>query len=215
LFQQQKVVVERLLTTTTLMMMIQAATTTSWLLLIVAAASFTGGAATTIPNLTKNQLVVAAPEKVQYLLQHAIPVDRNGQVRPERHGRSLNNNNNQNQQFQISGAYTLDFYKCASISSQPYDDDMLFDETLLPYTSKGQIAAQKSFVLFNVCETQYCDMLNDEDKDLYMIDVATYMMATTVNYQARKESYCTACASSANYCGYVVLLMDNDAFILW
>jgi hypothetical protein len=199
----------------TMMMTIKAATT-SWLLSIAAVAAATGVAAsTTIPTLTKNQLVVASPEKVQYLLQHAIPVDRNGQVRPERHGRSLNNNNNNQNQFQISGAYTLDFYKCASISSQPYDDDMLFDETLLPYTSKGQIAAQKSFVLFNVCETQYCDMLNDEDKDLYMIDVATYMMATTVNYQARKESYCTACASSANYCGYGVLLMDNDAFILW
>jgi hypothetical protein len=177
-----------------------------WLLSIAAVTAFMGVAAVAaIPNLTKNQLVVAAPEKVQYLLQHAIPVDRNGQVRPERR-RSLNNNNQNNQnQFQISGAYTLDFYKCASISSQPYDDDMLFDETLLPYTSKGRIAAQKSFVLFNVCETQYCDMLNDEDKDLYMIDVATYMMATTVNYQARKESYCTACASSANYCGYVLL----------
>jgi hypothetical protein len=169
-------------------------TTVMWLLLVIAATVTTGVAATASP----------VHQKVQSLLQHAIPVDRNGHVRPQRQQRSLNQNNNDQEQFEISGAYTVQFYKCASVSSQPYDDDMLFDSNLLPYTTKGQIAAQKSFVLFNVCETQYCDFYTAGDENLYMVDVATYMTATTVNYQARKESYCTACASSENYCAYVV-----------
>jgi hypothetical protein len=189
------------MTTTTTTMKERCGGVGSWitvmLLLLIAATVTTGVSATVSPA------VVAAQQKVQYLLQHAIPVDRNGHVRPQRQ-RSLNQNNEDQQQFEISGAYTVQFFKCASVSSQPYDDDMLFDSNLLPYTTKGQIAAQKSFVLFNLCETQYCDFYTAGDENLYMVDVATYMTLTTVNYEARKESYCTACASSENYCAYVV-----------
>lgn len=106
----------------------------------------------------------------------------------------------QNQKFELSSAYSLQFDTCVSLTTEPSEDGgVIFDDALIKYTSDGYIVPQKSYVLFSVCKTAYCDYYAKDD-NLYMIDLATYMGAISEFYQEREESYCSACVDSYNYC---------------
>lgn len=121
------------------------------------------------------------------IMQNAVRVNRNGE-------RLLD------QQFEVTSAYSLQFNKCLSLTLEPSDEDILFNENLIQYTSKHAIVAQKSYILFNVCETTYCEYYADDD-NLYMIDVDTYMSSITEFFEERQENYCQACVDAYGYCG--------------
>jgi len=104
-----------------------------------------------------------------------------------------------NQNFQMSSGYSIQFNQCVALKTEPYNDEIMFADSLVQYTAKGQIVSQKSYVLFNVCETQYCDYYAEED-NLFMVDVDTYMAALSVFYGGMQETYCAACQNSYNYC---------------
>lgn len=140
-----------------------------------------------------------SPQAQQHLLRHAIPVDASG-------NRRQLDQEQEDEDFELSGAYTIQFHKCASVSAQPADDSLLFGDDFIQYTSEGRIAAQKSYILFNICRTKYCDYYAG-DENLFMVDVTTYMNAITVYYQERTEGYCEACLESQNYCTCVSLLL--------
>ena len=132
------------------------------------------------------------------MMKGAIPVDRQG--RPRRlEDQQQEGEEGEEEGFQLTGDYSLQFDRCLSIHTQPADASFLYDENILPYSMDGRVASQKSYVLVNVCKTKYCDYYVG-DENLFMIDLETYMAATTVYYQERTENYCTACLYSRNYC---------------
>jgi hypothetical protein len=121
------------------------------------------------------------------IMEKAYKVNRQGQ-------RVLDGN------FELSSAYSLQFNTCVSLKTEPTENgDIIFDDALIKYTTDGAISPQKSFILFNVCETAYCDYYANDD-NLYMIDIATYMSAFTEFYVTREEEYCSACQDSVSYC---------------
>jgi hypothetical protein len=122
------------------------------------------------------------------IMEHAVRVNRQGE-------RILENN-----KFELTAMYSFTFDKCVSIRTEPNDaGEIIFDASLEQYASKGEIVPQKSYILFNVCKTKYCDVYRSDD-NLYMIDIGTYMAAIADYYVARHEAYCDACVDSYNYC---------------
>jgi hypothetical protein len=118
-----------------------------------------------------------------------------------------NGNNYQNQysyyqqqaaKVQMSSKYSVQFNTCVSIPTQPSDDALLFSDSLISYTKKGQIVSQKSYVLFNVCPTNSCSYESNEN--LYMIDINSYMKAVTAYYADWTQSYCEACEDDRDHC---------------
>jgi hypothetical protein len=103
------------------------------------------------------------------------------------------------EEFQISGAHSIQFSRCVSLSAEPADEDLMFDQYMISYTKAGQIVSQRSYVLFNVCAGYDCDY-GGGDENLYMVDVATYLAAVTEYYAGKQESYCEACEQANNYC---------------
>ena len=121
------------------------------------------------------------------LMEKAIRVNSKG----ERH---------LNQDFELTAGYSIQFNHCVSLKTEPANDDIMFAEDLIEYTAKGKIVSQKSYILFNVCETKFCDYYSDDD-NLFMVDVETYMASVTDIYEERQQSYCTACQTSRSFCG--------------
>ena len=118
------------------------------------------------------------------IMDKAVRLDRNG----DRH---------LNQDFELSSGYSIKFNQCVSLRTEPYNDEILFSQSLLAYTAKGQVVSQKSYVLFTVCETKYCSY---EEDNTFMVDIDTYMAAISELYEDMKENYCDACQSSVNFC---------------
>lgn len=124
------------------------------------------------------------------IMEHAVRVNRQGE-------RILEGNQNK---FELTAMYSFSFDKCVSLRTEPTDaGEIIFDANLEPYTSKGEIVAEKSYILFNVCKTKYCDYYKADD-NLFMIDIGTYMAAIADYYVSRREAYCDACIDSATYC---------------
>ena len=120
------------------------------------------------------------------LMENAVRVNR----KLERH---------LNQNFDLSAGYSIQFNQCVALKTEPYDDEIMFADSLIGYTSAGKIVSQRSYVLFNVCETQNCDYYASDD-NLFMVDINTYMASLSVFYGDIQENYCTACQNSYNYC---------------
>ena len=104
------------------------------------------------------------------------------------------------QDFELTAGYSIQFNHCVSLKTEPANDDIMFAEDLIEYTAKGTIVSEKSYILFNVCETKFCDYYSDDD-NLFMVDVETYMASVTDIYEERQQSYCTACQTSRSFCG--------------
>ena len=122
------------------------------------------------------------------IMEHAVRVNRQGE-------RILQEN-----KFELTSMYSFNFDKCVSIRTEPSDaGEIIFDATLEQYASKGEIVPAKSYILFNVCKTKYCDYYKADD-NLFMIDIGTYMAAIADYYVSRHEAYCDACVDSTTYC---------------
>jgi hypothetical protein len=119
-------------------------------------------------------------------MEKAIPVNRKGE-------RLLNQN------FELTGAYSLQFNKCISLPMEADEDGIMFADDLLSYTAQGEIVTQKSYILFNVCPTKYCSYYASDD-NLYMVDLATYMDSIVDFYMDRNDAYCGACQEAEEYC---------------
>jgi hypothetical protein len=129
----------------------------------------------------------------RHIMEHAVRVNRQGQ-------RIIQENDNK---FELSAMYSFQFDTCVSLRAEPSDaGEIIFDANLEIYSSKGEIVSQKSYILFNVCKTKYCEYYKADD-NLYMIDVGTYMSAIADYFISRHEAYCSACVDSYNYCKYV------------
>ncbi|GAX27114.1 hypothetical protein FisN_13Lh340 [Fistulifera solaris] len=111
--------------------------------------------------------------------------------------RKLQNNNNENA-FQLTNAHSIRFSSCTSLTTSSPNDEIMFGD-LIQYTKKGQIVAEKSYVLFNICETDSCAYYSNSDP-LFMVDLGTYM-ASMVDYMPQQhQEYCNACEGAQDYC---------------
>jgi hypothetical protein len=119
------------------------------------------------------------------LLANAIPVDKHGNPR------QLND-----QGFQITGEYSIQFNHCLSLKAEASDADLMFGENTMAYTANGQILSEKSYVLFNVCKTEEC-AYGAED-NMYIVELGDYMNSLLEIASEDKENYCEAC--DEEYC---------------
>jgi hypothetical protein len=123
------------------------------------------------------------------LLRNAVPVNKDGARRLE-----------EVEEFEITGEYSIQFNHCLSLKlSSDGFEDYLFDENYVDATAAGKILAQQSFVLFNVCQTNV-DCYYQDDENLYMVDLPTYMGAIIEGEQEKEEGYCQACEESYETC---------------
>ena len=119
------------------------------------------------------------------LMVNAIPVDKHGNVR------QLND-----QGFQITGDYSIQFNHCLSLKAEASDEDLMFGDNTASYTANGQILSEKSYVLFNVCKTADC--VYEGEDNLYMVQLEDYMDSILEIAAQDKENYCDAC--DEDYC---------------
>ena len=78
-------------------------------------------------------------------------------------------------------------------------DDELFDEDNIAYTQSGQIQMSKSYVLFHVCQEDDC--YYESEEDLYIVDLATYLLNIASQKATKRANYCEACVNYASFCG--------------
>jgi hypothetical protein len=124
------------------------------------------------------------------LLRAAIPVTKTGARRKldDAEGISLTVND------------SIQFNSCVSLSPELSDDEqetIASSQTLLGYWQTGDIMTEKSFVLFNICQTEYCSY--EAEDSLYMVDLQTYMGLTAYRPQ-RFNNYCEACENAYDWC---------------
>jgi len=125
------------------------------------------------------------------LLSKAIPVDRNGKPRRLNEG---------DDEFQITAKHSIAFNQCLSLKIQPDEDGegIMFSNNNLQYTMEGKIVAEKSYVLFEICETGNCGY--DAEDALYMVELADYMESLVEYYPDSIINYCEACKESTDFC---------------
>lgn len=157
---------------------------------LVALVALTVDATSTASETVTGRTLRADSAASRRIMEHAVRVNRQGE-------RILQENNNK---FELTAMYSFNFDKCVSVRTEPSDaGEIIFDANLEQYASKGEIVPQKSYILFNVCKTKYCDYYKSDD-NLFMIDIGTYMAAIADYYVSRHEAYCDACVDSYNYC---------------
>lgn len=159
----------------------------------------------------------------QTLMKNAVPVDmvEGKPILPnQQHQQSSKQEKGQarrkveedqeEERFEITGDYTIQFNSCISLKTGPSyengngDDggngDILFNSDLIGYTQGGKIVNEKSFVLFNVCKTEYCSYYNQDTASTYMIDINAYMQALTQYYLDEQQKFCASCYYNYEYC---------------
>lgn len=157
---------------------------------------------------TKRQLSQVAHR--QALMRSAVKVDRKtlrrlDEQQNEQQDEEQNEEQEQQQQeeeeeeFQITGEHSIQFSQCVSLTTQANDGELMFD-TLYEYSSAGQVVAEKSYVLFNVCETANCGYYEDNEESVYMVDLPTYMQTLTAILPQQRMNYCETCQEAQDYC---------------
>jgi hypothetical protein len=152
------------------------------------------------PAFSKRQLSQIAQR--QALMRSAVKVDRKTLRRLEEDGQQDQQQQQQqeeDEEFEITGEYSIQFSQCVSLTTQANDAELMFD-TLYEYSSAGQVVAEKSYVLFNVCKTANCGYYEDNEEALYMVDLPTYMQTMTAVLPQQRMNYCETCQEAQEYC---------------
>lgn len=108
--------------------------------------------------------------------------------------------------FEIDGSYSLKFSQCVEVKT--YDRD-LFDEDLVDYVEAGTVVSASSYVIFHVCQGDYC--YYDSDDDLYIVDLATYLTNVATYHANKRNDYCDACGEFEEYCEEQAAANGDDA----
>jgi len=131
----------------------------------------------------------------QGLIRAAIPVDKHG------NRRTMEQRQLDQEEFQISYYQSIQFSQCLSLKTYPDEEgeEIMFNY-LADYAAEGKVVSEKSYVLFNVCKTGYCDY--EDESNMFMTDLATYMQFLVEYLPQQHENYCKACEEAENYCKY-------------
>jgi hypothetical protein len=101
------------------------------------------------------------------------------------------------EEWQINGLYSIQFNTCLTLTIQ---DEDLFGEDYIYYAKQGQLAAQSSYILFDVCYTEDCYYQADDAKMTYITDIASFFAAFSDFLPNQVEEYCNACQENEDYC---------------
>merc|ERR1719390_546700 len=80
------------------------------------------------------------------------------------------------------------------------NDEIIEDENLAAMAAEGAVVSDKDFILFNVCETEYCQYYSDDEKMTFIADVGTYFSAISQYLPNKVQQYCEACEENYDYC---------------
>jgi hypothetical protein len=100
--------------------------------------------------------------------------------------------------FEITGKYSIQFSTCASMTVQ--NDEMTEDANMVTMAANGDLVSEKDYIIFNVCETEYCQYYGEDEKMTFIAEVGTYFSAISQYLPTKVEQYCEACEESYDYC---------------
>jgi len=100
--------------------------------------------------------------------------------------------------FEITGKYSIQFNSCTSMTVQ--NEEIFEDANLLAMAANGDLVSDKDYILFNVCETEYCKYYGEDEKMTFIAEVGTYFAAISQYLPTKVEEYCEACEDSYDYC---------------
>jgi hypothetical protein len=100
--------------------------------------------------------------------------------------------------FEINGQYSIQFDHCLSLTVQ--NENLWGDANYVDMAANGDLISAKDYIIFNVCETQYCSYNAQDDKMTFIADVGTYFQALSGYLPTKVEEYCQACEQNYNYC---------------
>ncbi|KAL3914650.1 MAG: hypothetical protein SGARI_000013 [Bacillariaceae sp.] len=101
-------------------------------------------------------------------------------------------------QFEITGDYSIQFNHCMSLTIQ--NEDMWEDGNMVDMATNGDLISEKDYIIFNVCETEYCSYYADDEKMTFIADVGTYFQAISQYLPTKVQDYCEACEDNYDYC---------------
>jgi hypothetical protein len=105
--------------------------------------------------------------------------------------------------FEITAAHTILFRSCESLTVHAEfgngNDDGISDTIKSMYQS-GQVKAQKSYILFDVCLSEYCDSGNAADRTTFITDMASFINAFLEFIPAKTQAYCQGCFDNQDFC---------------
>jgi hypothetical protein len=102
------------------------------------------------------------------------------------------------EEWEINGLYSVQFNSCLSLTVQ---DEDLIDEDYITMASAGQIVAEKSYILFDVCLTDSdCYYQADDSKLTFITDIASFFSAFYNFLPNQVEQYCEGCEENEDYC---------------
>lgn len=100
--------------------------------------------------------------------------------------------------FEITGKYSIQFNSCISMTVQ--NEDLMADANLVEMAANGDLISEKDYILFNVCETQYCEYYGEDEKMTFISEVGTYFAAISQYLPTKVQEYCEACEENYDYC---------------
>jgi len=106
-------------------------------------------------------------------------------------------------EFQITAAHTILFRSCESLSVHAEfgngNDDGISEQIKSMYQA-GTVKAQKSYIVFDVCLSQYCDSGNAKDRTSFITDMASFINALLQFIPEKTQAYCQGCFANQDYC---------------
>ena len=102
-------------------------------------------------------------------------------------------------EFQLTSAHSIQFTRCASLTMQAPDEEIMFGD-FAEYTQEGRVVAEKSYVIFTVCETENCAYFEENEEATFMVDLASYMASMTPYLPTQRANYCQACEEAQEWC---------------
>jgi len=142
--------------------------------------------ATALAFLVAEAAALSQTEKLR-LVEKAIPVGKAAGARKLDQGLS------------ITAYDSIQFNSCVSLSMVPGEEvqeQIAYSNEFSTDFQNGDLVSQKSYVLFNLCKTEYCDY---DAEHLYMVELGEYMQL--VGYRPQKTlDYCEACQEAEEWC---------------
>jgi hypothetical protein len=100
--------------------------------------------------------------------------------------------------FEINGQYSIQFDHCLSLTVQ--NENLWQDANFVDMAANLDLISAKDYIIFNVCETQYCSYNAQDDKMTFIADVGTYFQALSGYLPTKVQEYCEACQQNYDYC---------------
>ena len=111
--------------------------------------------------------------------------------------RRLDEQQQQEEQWEINGLFSVQFSSCVSLTVQ---DNDLFDENFIQYAKSGELVAEKSYIIFTACKSTDCYYQAEDEKLTFVTDIASFFQAFADFLPNQVENYCEGCNQNYDYC---------------